>query len=460
MPRASTKVFKKRRGVFNKGRCNKSNDGCGESNSTIPKNSADEKNCADGAKLCTNETEPSASERKIKCDSSENYELNTRLVYAMRCIGKGAESARMFCGIMNLPPPPTKFSKYNHILLQATRETCEHSMAEAVREAVDENDGKRDLAVAVDGSWQKRGFSSKNGLVTVTSVDTGKVIDVEVFSKHCICRTKPSIFKIRSQSLYNVRYTKYLGDGDSKAFTSIVENKVYGDHCSVEKLECIGHVMKRMGTRLRRLKTKMRGQKLSDGKPLCERNRLTEAEIDRLQAYYGLAIRRNLSSVKDMQQAIWAIFLHKLSTDEKPQHGFCPSDSDTWDLANPELLKKVFTWRYAKSNESVNNVIWPRVPKKTFVQLEVLSLGTYDAVSSFNMGNVSKLEILRKMCIEPGDYTVQAMECLDKQRLLRAKYYCLQKTKEVRKEKRLKRKKEDDELLKNADDLEYGGGMF
>ncbi|GFV92120.1 uncharacterized protein TNCV_1895561 [Trichonephila clavipes] len=138
-----------------------------------------------------------------------------------------------------------------------------------------------------------------------------------------------SIFQ-RSQSLYNVRYTKYLGDGDSKAFTSIVENKVYGDHCSVEKLECIGHVMKRMGTRLRRLKTKMRGQKLSDGKPLCGRNRLTEAEIDRLQAYYGLAIRRNLSSVKDMQQAIWAIFLHKLSTDEKPQHGFCPSDTDTW----------------------------------------------------------------------------------------------------------------------------------
>ncbi|GFY61667.1 retrovirus-related Pol polyprotein from transposon opus [Trichonephila inaurata madagascariensis] len=68
----------------------------------------------------------------------------------MRCIGKGAESARMFCGIMNLPPPPTKFSKYNKILLQATRETCEDSMAEAVREAVDENDGKKDIAVAVD----------------------------------------------------------------------------------------------------------------------------------------------------------------------------------------------------------------------------------------------------------------------------------------------------------------------
>ncbi|GFW99287.1 uncharacterized protein TNCV_3981121 [Trichonephila clavipes] len=235
----------------------------------------------------------------------------------------------------------------------------------------------------------------------------------------------------------------------------------------------------------------MKSQKLSDENPLYGRNRLTEAEIDRLQAYYGLAMRRNLSSVKDLQQAIWAIFLHKLSTDEKPQHEFCPSDTDTWckfkkaellgetyhkyslpvdvvdamrtvfrDLANPELLKKCLHGGTQNPNESVNNVIWSRVPKKTFVQLEVWSLGTYYAISSFYMGNVSKLEILRKMCIEPGDYTVRAMECLDKQRLLRAKYSCLQKTKEVRKEKRLKRKKEDVELLKNADHLEYGAGMF
>ncbi|GFT03236.1 uncharacterized protein TNCV_3610911 [Trichonephila clavipes] len=401
MPRASTKIFKKRRGVFNKGRCNKSNDGCGEGNSTVPKNSADEKNCADGVKLCTNETEPSAS--------------------------KGAESARMFCGIMNLPPPPTKFSKYNHILLQATRETCEHSMAEAVREAVDENDGKRDLAVAVDGSWQKRGFSSKNGLVTVTSVDTGKVIDVKVFFQNIVfVRTKPSIFKIVREILKA-----------TAAFTSIVENKVYGDHCSVEKLECIGHVMKRMGTRLRRLKTKMRGQKLSDGKPLCGRNRLTEAEIDRLQAYYGLDIRRNLSSVKDMQQAIWAIFLHKLSTDEKPQHGFCPSDTDTW-------------CKFKKS----------RIAWETYHHKNSLPVDVVEAMRPI-FRDLANPELLKSVYMEPGDYTVQAMECLDKQRLLRAKYYCLQKTKEVRKEKkRLKRKKEDDELLKNADDLEYGAGMF
>ncbi|GFT40151.1 uncharacterized protein TNCV_782751 [Trichonephila clavipes] len=142
-------------------------------------------------------------------------------------------------------------------------------MAEAVREAVDENDGKRDLAVAVDGSWQKRGFSSKNVLVTVTSVDTGKFIDVEVFSKHCICPNKTkhlqnckrnfegysgkmevagalSIFQ-RSQSLKCSVHKIFRRWGLQSVYFYCREQKVYGDHCSVEKLECIGHVMKRMG---------------------------------------------------------------------------------------------------------------------------------------------------------------------------------------------------------------------
>ncbi|GFU37760.1 uncharacterized protein TNCV_1466261 [Trichonephila clavipes] len=106
------------------------------------------------------------------------------------------------------------------------------------------------------------------------------------------------------------------------------------------------------------------------------------------------------------------------------------------DLANPELLKKCLHGGTQNPNESVNNVIWSRVPKKTFVQLEVLSLGTYDAVSSFNMGNVSKLEILRK-CVLSLVITVQAMECpRQTEAVTSKKYYCLQKTKEVRKEKK------------------------
>lgn len=46
---------------------------------------------------------------------------------------------------------------------------------------------------------------------------------------------------------------KFLGDGDSKCFSAVLASNPFGD-VTVEKLECIGHVSKRMGTRLRKLK--------------------------------------------------------------------------------------------------------------------------------------------------------------------------------------------------------------
>ncbi|GFV44737.1 hypothetical protein TNCV_562881 [Trichonephila clavipes] len=71
-------------------------------------------------------------------------------------------------------------------------------------------------------------------------------------------------------------------------------------------------------------------------------------------------------------------------------------------------------------------------------EIEELSLGISDAISSFNMGKVLNPEILRKLNIDPGDYTVEAIECLDKQRLLKAKYSCLEEKKEVEKNEDLK----------------------
>ncbi|GFY35752.1 uncharacterized protein TNCV_4841281 [Trichonephila clavipes] len=122
---------------------------------------------------------------------------------------------------MNLPQPPTRFSPYGKRILNAAKLVYEDSIQNAAKEAICENEGNKNIAVAVDGTWQKRGYTSLNGVVTVTSIDTGK-------------------------------------------------------------------------------------------------------------SYYGSAIRRNHSSVQNMRQAIWAIFRHKLSTDEYPQHGFCPIGEDSW----------------------------------------------------------------------------------------------------------------------------------
>ncbi|GFT76903.1 uncharacterized protein TNCV_3597651 [Trichonephila clavipes] len=50
-----------------------------------------------------------------------------------------------------------------------------------------------------------------------------------------------------------LKYAHYYGDGDSKGFISVKDT--YGKD-SVTKYECIGHVQKRVGARLRKLKSK------------------------------------------------------------------------------------------------------------------------------------------------------------------------------------------------------------
>ncbi|KAK4310451.1 hypothetical protein Pmani_017980 [Petrolisthes manimaculis] len=52
-----------------------------------------------------------------------------------------------------------------------------------------------------------------------------------------------------------LRYTTFLGDGDSNTYLAIQQLNQYG--FPVKKDECINHVSKRLGTRLRKLKKEM-----------------------------------------------------------------------------------------------------------------------------------------------------------------------------------------------------------
>jgi hypothetical protein len=60
-----------------------------------------------------------------------------------------------------------------------------------------------------------------------------------------------------------------LGDGDSSTYNIMVENKPYGDECVPNKMECIGHVQKRVGSRFRKLRNQSQGVKLANGKGLA-----------------------------------------------------------------------------------------------------------------------------------------------------------------------------------------------
>ena len=66
-----------------------------------------------------------------------------------------------------------------------------------------------------------------------------------------------------------------VSDGDSKAFNT-VENVYEG--LKVIKLDCVGHVQKRMGKHLFNLKARTK-EKLADGKPIGGRGRLTDTKI-------------------------------------------------------------------------------------------------------------------------------------------------------------------------------------
>jgi len=146
-----------------------------------------------------------------------------------------------------------------------------------------------------------------------------------------------SIFQCSVEN-YSVRYTEFLRDGDSKAHKLIVEQAVYGD-VEVKKLECVGHVQKRLGSRLRSLKKQ--GGRLEDGKTLGGTGWLSESRINKLQVYYGNAIRDNTHNLEVMQNAVMAIWHHSQSTDESPDHDLCPDEKTLGADFRETLLKEL-----------------------------------------------------------------------------------------------------------------------
>ena len=111
----------------------------------------------------------------------------------------------------------------------------------------------------------------------------------------------------------------------------------YGDDVELTKLECVNHAHKRMGSALRKLtKTaKLGGQGAG---------RLTLEKCNRLQSYYRNAIQRNLGNVQDMKTAVWATLHHSMSTDDQPQHEYCPQVIDSWcfyQAADPSAEPKI-----------------------------------------------------------------------------------------------------------------------
>jgi hypothetical protein len=77
----------------------------------------------------------------------------------------------------------------------------------------------------------------------------------------------------RSILKYNLRYTTYIADGDTKNDISIAQSKPYGD-LHIQRKQCINHFSKRMKTRLSTIKKNYGRKHLSDNKTIGGKGRL------------------------------------------------------------------------------------------------------------------------------------------------------------------------------------------
>ena len=226
------------------------------------------------------------------------------------------------------------------------------------------------------------GYASLNGCVATLSLDNGKFLDIEPMSRHCrMCKSREDLKKSdpnkydewfevhkskcklnyagyaggmevtgterifgRSVEKHGLRYTKFLGDGDSKSHHAVAN--IYPG-VTVEKLECVGHVQKRVGTRLRNLKKNV--------KNLGGAGKLTDKMIDRLQNYYGIAVRSNKGNLEAMKKAIYAVIFHVASSKENLWHDHCPSGESSWCAYQGDKATKQTT--YTPGNGLPHSVI-------------------------------------------------------------------------------------------------------
>ena len=63
----------------------------------------------------------------------------------------------------------------------------------------------------------------------------------------------------RSENNRNLIYGTYIGDGDSKAYSSVKNSMPYGPLVYINKEECRAHITKRMGTGLRTIVKNYKG---------------------------------------------------------------------------------------------------------------------------------------------------------------------------------------------------------
>ena len=172
--------------------------------------------------------------------------------------------------------------------------------------------------------------------------------------------------------------------------------------------------------------------------------KLSKHEISKEQ--YTANVRGHGNDLQGMACAIWASVVHCVSTDDKPQHQFCPPGPDSWckwqshqaggpeyqhkkslpdavfkvikpvylRLTERQLLEKCLRGATQNRNECINGLIWQICPKTVFCSSRTVQTAVAIVTACFNEKNKALEEILEAMGLTAGHYTRTALEKLDR----------------------------------------------
>lgn len=239
------------------------------------------------------------------------WEVNLAAVWGQMSTGSGHASLQESMAYLGVPVMSKKcFTTTERTIGEWWRECLQQSMAEAGKlerqlaiERDEYHEGVPAISVVVDGGWSKRShrhsYNAKSGVGIIIGLATKKILHISVRNKYCAgCATgsprdEHQCYKNWEESssametsailegfqeaekLHGVRYTQFIGDGDSAVYPTLLQEVPWGR--SIKKIECANHACKCYRSGLEKLVQTNPSYKGKGGLTQRMRKRLTSA---------------------------------------------------------------------------------------------------------------------------------------------------------------------------------------
>ncbi len=231
--------------------------------------------CTSCGKAVTLETSSKVKGPKGYC----RWEANLAAVWGQMATGAGHSQLEETMSVMGVPVmTKASFIATERDIGGCWRQALLSSMANAGQEerriAIEKGNFHEDvpaITVIVDGGWSKRShkhsYNAKSGVAIIIGKETGKLLYLGVRNKYChACATgipeeNHDCFRnwtasssemetdiivdgfLEAERVHGVRYTKFVGDGDSSIYPALISGVPGWGH-AIKKLECANHACK------------------------------------------------------------------------------------------------------------------------------------------------------------------------------------------------------------------------